>query len=177
MADGGVKGMGRKNPPNIDPDYNEVGSYRRTFTIPDGWDGTTGYPAFRGGQNRLLPVAQRGICGLQPGLDVPGGVQHHRISPRLARTLIALEVYRYSDGAYLEDQDMWYMAGIYREVYLYAVPEVHIRDFFSRCEFDDDLQDAVIHLDRGFRNFGVSACRWLSTGSPVDWLPMGMRQR
>jgi beta-galactosidase len=65
-----------------------------------------------------------------------------------------VEVYRYSDGAYLEDQDMWYMAGIYREVYLYAIPNVHIRDFFARSEFDDDLQDAVFYLDANIQNFG-----------------------
>lgn len=63
--------------------------------------------------------------------------------------LLTAMVIRWSDGSYLEDQDHWWMAGIYRDVYLYAAPRVHIRDFFARPELDDALQDGnlQVHVD------------------------------
>ena len=69
--------------------------------------------------------------------------------------VLAVQVFRFSDGAYLEDQDMWYMSGIFREVYVYAVPNFYIRDFYAYCEFDSAYQDAILHLDVKVQNSGV----------------------
>jgi len=153
MADGGVKGMGKKNPPDIDPDYNEVGSYRRSFSIPAGWDGRQIILHFAGVKTAFYLWLNGAFVGYSQGSMCPA---EFNITDFLqdGENTIALQVYRYSDGAYLEDQDMWYMAGIYREVYLYALPDVHIRDFFSRSEFDDALQDAVFTLDVSLINYG-----------------------
>ena len=57
-----------------------------------------------------------------------------------------MEVYRWSDGSYLEDQDMWRLSGIYRDVYLLSIPKVHIRDFFAYCDFDEDYKDAILKI-------------------------------
>src|SRR5690606_27640318 len=65
---------------------------------------------------------------------------------------VAVEVYRYSDGTYLEDQDMWFFAGIYRDVYLYHEPDLHIEDFFARCLFKPDYRDADFFLDVSVNN-------------------------
>lgn len=153
MSDGGVKGMGRKNLPDIDPDYNEVGSYRRTFTIPKDWDGRQIFIHFAGVKTAFYLWINGEFVGYSQGSMCPAEFNITKYLQPGENTL-AVEVYRYSDGAYLEDQDMWYMAGIYREVYLYAVPQVHIRDFFARAEFGDDLQDAVFHLDADVQNLG-----------------------
>ena len=68
---------------------------------------------------------------------------------------MAVEVYRWSDGSYLEDQDMWRLSGIYRDVYLVSRAPVHIRDFFARTEFDDDYRDAKLKLSLSVRNLNT----------------------
>ena len=57
------------------------------------------------------------------------------------------KVFRYSDGTYLEDQDMWFLSGIYRDVYVHSEPENRIRDFFTRCSLDENYENAVFYLD------------------------------
>ncbi|MFX1490376.1 MAG: glycoside hydrolase family 2 TIM barrel-domain containing protein, partial [Promethearchaeota archaeon] len=68
---------------------------------------------------------------------------------------LAVEVYRWSDGSYLEDQDMWRLSGIYRDVYLFSVPKAHIRDFYVHCVFDENYEDATIKARIKIRNYGL----------------------
>jgi beta-galactosidase len=152
MSDGGVKGMGKKQPPNIDPDYNEIGSYRREFTIPEDWDERQIVIHFAGVKTAFYLWLNGEFVGYSQGSMCPA---EFNITQYLqsGENIIAVAVYRFSDGAYLEDQDMWYMSGIYREVYLYAIPQVHICDFFTRSQFDHDLRDAVFLLDVDIQNF------------------------
>ena len=63
-------------------------------------------------------------------------------------------VYRYSDGTYLEDQDMWFLSGIYRDVYLYAENDIYLRDFYARAELDEACQDATLSVWTGVANWG-----------------------
>ncbi|MBN1581644.1 MAG: DUF4981 domain-containing protein [Anaerolineae bacterium] len=153
VGDGGVKGLGKKNPPNIDPDYNDVGSYRREFTVPRSWDGRQVFIHFGGvksafylwingqrvgySQGSMLPAEFNITTTLQPGTNT-----------------LAVEVYRWSDGSYLEDQDAWYLSGIYRDVYLFSTPTVHLRDFFIRCAFDAAYQDAALFITAKVCNYG-----------------------
>ena len=58
--------------------------------------------------------------------------------------LVAAQVYRWSDGSYLEDQDTWRLSGIYRDVFLFSTPAVHIADFAVRTDLDDDYRDATL---------------------------------
>jgi beta-galactosidase len=60
---------------------------------------------------------------------------------------LAVEVYRWSDGSYLEDQDFWHLSGIYRDVYLFSAPQSHIRDFFVRSKFDENYEDATFAVN------------------------------
>ena len=156
MADGGVKGMGKKNLPNIDRDYNEIGSYRRTFTLPADWGGKQMYIHFAGVKTAFYLWINAERVGYSQGSMCPA---EFNITPFLqpGENNLAVEVYRYSDGAYLEDQDMWYMAGVYREVVLMALPEVHIHDFYARSRWDDSCQNAVFYLDVKVRNAGPHA--------------------
>ena len=61
--------------------------------------------------------------------------------------LVSALVYRFSDGSYLEDQDMWFLNGIFRDVYLYSTPPARIEDFYMRCDFDSAYQDARFLAD------------------------------
>jgi beta-galactosidase len=69
------------------------------------------------------------------------------------KNTLAVEVYRWSDGSYLEDQDMWRLSGIYRNVYLFATPQVHIRDFAVRTDFDDSYTDATLMVRPRVTNY------------------------
>ena len=62
--------------------------------------------------------------------------------------MLAAQVYRWSDGSYLEDQDFWRLSGIYRDVYLWAAPTLHVRDFFVQTDLDADYEDATFKVAR-----------------------------
>ena len=67
---------------------------------------------------------------------------------------LAVEVYQWSDGSYLEDQDFWRLSGIFRDVYVYAIPKFHIRDFFVQSDLNDDFTSATLKNDLSFVNKG-----------------------
>jgi beta-galactosidase len=145
MSGGGVKGMGLRNPPDIDPAYNEVGSYRTEFTIPNFWNDRQIILHFAGVKTAFYLWINGEKVGYSQGSMCPAEFNITRtITP--GKNILAVQVFRYSDGAYLEQQDMWYMSGIFREVYLYAIPNVHIRDFYAYCEFDPSYQNAKFIL-------------------------------
>ncbi len=108
---------------------NPVGSYRRTFTIPDAWRKEEVYIQFDGVDSFFYLWINGRYIGFSKDSRDPAAF---RITPYLCHgeNVVAVEVYRYSDGAYLECQDMTRLSGIFRTVQLYAVPQVHIRDFF-----------------------------------------------
>ena len=66
---------------------------------------------------------------------------------------LAVEVYRWCDASWLEDQDFWRLSGIFREVYLYSAPAIHISDFFVRPILDDEYRDAELEIDATVMNY------------------------
>jgi beta-galactosidase len=72
---------------------------------------------------------------------------------RTGKNILAAEVYRWSDGSYIEDQDMWRLSGIYRDVYLFSTPSVHLRDFFIRCDLDEQYHDATLKVTARVHNY------------------------
>ncbi|MFK0572792.1 glycoside hydrolase family 2 TIM barrel-domain containing protein [Endozoicomonas sp.] len=164
---GKIKGMGfdKKKGPMIDPEYNEVGSYARTFTVPEEWLDQQVIIHFGGVKTAFYIWVNGEKVGYSQDSMTPA---EFNITPYLVKgeNRLAVEVYRYSDGAYLEDQDMWYMSGIFRDVYLYTTPNVHIRDFYFRSEFDDRLENAEFLADFSLKNF---------TGSKADNLKLKLK--
>ena len=73
--------------------------------------------------------------------------------------VLAAQVYRWSDGSYLEDQDFWRLSGIFRDVYLWAAPTLHVRDFFVQTDLDADYRDANLKVSVKVRNYGQAAAR------------------
>ncbi len=118
----------KKNPPYIQHDYNPVGSYRRYFTIPEKWSQREIFVHFDGVQSAFYLWINGIKVGYNQGSRTPAEFNITKYLKR-GKNLIAVEVYRWSDGSYLEDQDMWRLSGIFRDVYLMATPKVHIRDF------------------------------------------------
>jgi beta-galactosidase len=107
---------------------NEVGSYRRDFTIPEGWAGREVFLHFGGVESAFYVWINGEKVGYSQDSYLPA---EFRITSHLkpGQNQIAVEVYRWSDGSYLEDQDFWRLSGIFRDVMLYAVPSAWLRDY------------------------------------------------
>ena len=131
------------NPPHIPHDYNPVGSYRTEFTIPPNWKGRQVFIHFDGVKSAFYLWINGRMVGYSQNSMTPA---EFNITTYLepGRNIIAAEVYRWSDGSYLEDQDMWRFSGIYRNVYLFSTPRVHIRDFFVRTDLDEQYADGML---------------------------------
>ncbi len=140
------------DPPNIPENYNPTGSYIRSFYLPDDWQKKKIFLHFEG----IKSASYVWINGQKVGYN-QGGMEpaEYDITDYLVKgeNKIAVRVLRYCDGTYLECQDMWRLSGIYRNVYLMAVPEVHIQDFFVRTEFDGDYRDSVLKVDAKIKNY------------------------
>ncbi|MHA1360344.1 MAG: glycoside hydrolase family 2 TIM barrel-domain containing protein [Candidatus Helarchaeota archaeon] len=144
--------------PRIDHNYNPVGSYFTEFNIPDMWQGRQIFIHFGGVKSAFYIWINGEKVGYSQGSMLPAefNITNFVI---LGKNQLAIEVYRWSDGSYLEDQDMWRLSGIYREVFLYSTPIIHIRDFFIYCVLDEDYRDAILHIKAKIRNYGHESAK------------------
>ncbi len=126
-------------PPRVPHGFNPVGSYRRTFTVPDEWDGRQVYLHFGGVSSAFYFWVNGREVGYSQGSRTPAEFD---ITEFLVpgENVVAAEVYRYSDGSYLECQDFWRISGIFRDVFLYSWDELHIRDFQVRTVLDENYR-------------------------------------
>ena len=121
----------RKNRiPHIDARQNEVGIYTKEFTLPPAWQGKNIYLFFGGVKAALSLYVNGQKAGYSQGSMTPAEFDITQYVQEGTTKVVAL-VYRYSDGTYLEGQDMWYFSGIYRDVYLHCQPPSKIFDFFA----------------------------------------------
>jgi len=139
--------------PKIDHNYNPVGSYRRYFNIPTNWKGREIFIHFGGVKSAFYIWINGKKIGYSQGSMTPAEFNITKYL-RTDNNLLAVEVYRWSDGSYLEDQDMWRFSGIFRDVYLFSTPKVHIRDFFSRSELDENYRHAKLKVTVKIINYG-----------------------
>ncbi len=132
------------NPPYV-PEDNPTGLYLHRFTIPDAWQDRQIIINFGGVESAFYVWINGQKVGYSQGSRLPAEFD---ITPYIqpGENTVGAMVIRWSDGSYLEDQDHWWMAGIYRSVYLYAKPNVQIFDVFARTEFDTNFQDAVLRV-------------------------------
>lgn len=139
------------NPGQVPHDYNPVGSYRRTFTIPESWDGRRVFVQFGAVKSAFYLWVNGKKVGYSQGSKTPA---EWDITDFLQKgeNIIAAEVYRWSDGSYLECQDFWRISGIERDVYLYSTPQVRVRDFFAKPDLDASYNNGVFGLDVELKN-------------------------
>lgn len=118
----------KKNPPYVPVDSNEVGSYRREFTVPAAWDGRRVVLCVEGAASFYYIWVNGQKLGYNMGSKTAA---EWDITDKLVEgaNTVALEVYRWSSGAYLECQDMWRLSGIERDVYLYSTPKTYVADY------------------------------------------------
>jgi len=141
-----------KNPPYIDRSNSPTGAYRYTFNIPDTWDGRRVFLHFEAGTNSMYVWINGQKVGYTENSKSPAEFD---ITPyiRKGKNVIACQVHKYSDGYYLEDQDMWRLAGISRNVYLYSTAQTRILDFFAHPDLDKSYRNGVFSVDVKLKNY------------------------
>lgn len=135
-----------KDPPLIPHDYNPVGSYRKSFTVPKQWTDREVFIQF----GSVKSAAHFWINGVYLGYNQDSMTPvEFKITPHLkaGKNAIAVEVYRWCDGSYLECQDFWRLSGLQRSVFLWSAPQLHIRDFFVQADLDEKYQNGLLNIE------------------------------
>ncbi|NDL67035.1 DUF4981 domain-containing protein [Clostridiales bacterium F-3ap] len=132
--------------------YNPVGQYRKVVELPDAFLKKPVYFRLEGVESAFYLWVNGDFVGYAEDSFT---ASEFDLTPYLqpGKNIFAIEVYRWSDGSWLEGQDFWRMSGIFRDLYLYCLPEVHIDDFFIRASLDDDYQDGKLAVDAALRNY------------------------
>ena len=134
------------NPPFVPHDYNTVGSYVKTFESKKLWNNKDIFIHFGGVRSAFYLWLNGEFIGYSQGSKTPAEFD---ITNKIimGENRIAVQVYRFSDGSYLEGQDTWRVSGLERDVYLYAVSKARITDFFVKAELNDDFKSGYFSLD------------------------------
>lgn len=162
---------------------NPVGSYRRDFDVPADWNGRQVFIAFDGvDAGFFLWVNGHKVGYSENSRNVAEFDITKYINP--GRNMVAVEVYRYTTGSYVEDQDMWRLSGIFRNVTIWSAPVTHIRDFFIKTNLDDNYINATMDVTAKIKNYGSKPAkaskllvtvydgeRVVASYSPVDGVP------
>lgn len=141
-------------------DRNPVGSYRRNFTVPESWAGQKVFVQFNGVDSAFYLWVNGQKVGYSEDSRTPAIFDITKfIEPK--RNVLAVEVYRYSDGAYLEDQDMFRMSGIFRDAFLWTTGDQTVRDYFVHADLDSELRNGQVTADLRIENHSseVAVCR------------------
>jgi len=144
-----------RNPPYIDHSDNPVGSYRRYIDLPEQWNGRRVYLHFEAGTSAMYIWVNGQKVGYTENTKSPAEFDITNYV-KSGRNLVAVEVYRWSDGSYLEDQDFWRISGIDRNVYLYSTENVRIADFFARPDLDGSYKNGSLSVDVTLHNYNKS---------------------
>ena len=134
-----------------------VGSYRRDFNVPADWNGRRIFLNFDGVDSAFFIW----VNGMKVGYSVnsrnPAEFDLTSYVVPGQKNVLAVEVYRYSAGSYMEDQDMWRLSGIFRNVTLWSAPEEHVRDFSLTTDLDPSYRDGLLRVSAKIRNYSTVA--------------------
>ncbi|HHX28448.1 MAG TPA: DUF4981 domain-containing protein, partial [Firmicutes bacterium] len=140
------------DPPFIPADNNPISSYRRSFNIPDDWHGRQIFLNFDGVNSMVYVWINGRYVGLSKDSRTPAEFNITQyVEP--GENQIAVQVFRWCDGSYIEDQDFWRLSGIFRDVYVWSVPAQHIQDFQVITDLDEAYRDAQLQLTAQVRNY------------------------
>ena len=143
------------DPPRV-PTENPTGSYRRQFFVPEDWANREIFLRFEGVDSVFNVWVNGQEVGYSQGARLPAEFDvTTRVRPGL--NTLAVQVIQWSDGSYLEDQDMWWLSGIFRDVCLIATPKLHLFDFQVQTVLDDDYDDAALKVRTVTRNYSGQA--------------------
>ncbi|MEO3946964.1 glycoside hydrolase family 2 TIM barrel-domain containing protein [Gorillibacterium sp. CAU 1737] len=143
-------------PPFAPTNYNPVGSYLRTFAVPEEWNGQPVFISFQGVESAFYVWLNGELVGYSEDTFTPADFD---LTPYLVpgENRLAVEVYRWCDASWLEDQDFWRLSGIFRDVFLYTKQPVHLYDFFATPVLDSGYRDGTLRVKATIRNYDGEA--------------------
>jgi beta-galactosidase len=152
----------KKNPPRVMDEpkrsftshklRNPVGSYRRRFTVPADWTGREIFMQFGGADSAMFLWVNGKRVGYAQGSRTPA-IFNVTDDLKKGPNTVAVEVYRWCDGSYLQDQDMWRLSGLFRDVFLWSAGPAHIEDYFVQTDLDQQYDDARLSVDVSLARF------------------------
>lgn len=152
-----------KNPPYIHHNWNPVGSYKRYFKVPADWNDKEVFLHFGAVSSAFYVWVNEQLVGYSQDSKTPAEFNITKYLKK-GNNSLAVEVYRWCDGSYLEDQDFWRLSGIQRSVFLHARPKTYIRDFFAVADLVNNYKDGKMNLkvtlaniDNKAKDFSVEA--------------------
>ena len=153
--------------PSIDHTMQEIGHYRRTFTLPENFEGKEIFLHFGAVKSALEVYVNGTFVGYSQNSMTP---HEFDVTPYIksGENLVCAKVYRYSDATYIEDQDMWWLCGIYREVYLFCEEKVCLRDFFITTDLDKNYKDSDTNVEITVKNYTGDAQKLKVTAEILD---------
>jgi beta-galactosidase len=173
-------GYENPSPPQAPTVYNPVGSYRREFTVPGSWNGRQVFLSFQGIGSAFYVWINGNYIGYGEDSFTP---KEYDITKylRTGTNNISAQVYRWSDGSWLEDQDMIRLSGIFRDVFLFSTPPVHIYDFHYVTDLDGSYTNATLTVNADIKYYSqtvpvgytVEAAVYNSTAGQVASLQLG----
>ncbi len=134
------------NPPYVPTDYNPVGAYVRDFTIPNHWNGMDIFLNFEGVESAYYVWVNGELAGYAEDSRLSSQFNITKLLKE-GKNRLAVKVFRYSDGSYLEGQDYWKYSGIERSVYVYARPQSRVKDFHLNAGLSNQYKDGKLQLD------------------------------
>ena len=146
------------DPPRLPHKKNETGCFRHTFHIPESWSDKQVILHFDGVQSAFYCWINNHFAGYSQGSMTPAEFNITEYLEKGTNTL-AVQVIRWSDGSYLEDQDFWRLSGIYRDVYLYALPDFHIWNYQIIADLDTRYRDALLKISIILRNRSLTSTK------------------
>ncbi len=157
----------KATPPTIQEDYNPVGSYRMEFETPSGWKGKEIILHFGAVSSAMYVWVNGEKVGYSEDSKTPA---EFNITKYLkgGKNLLAVQVFRWCDGSYLEDQDFWRMSGITRDVYLVARNTTHVFDFQVKSSLDSLYKNGQFGVDMMLRNLGKEVQKVIIDAKLID---------
>ena len=141
----------KPDPPKVPFDYNAVGSYVKNFDLNEAWNDRDIIVHFGGVRSAFYIWVNGKFVGYSQGSKTPAEFNITEfLQPK--NNVLAVQVYRFSDGSYLEGQDTWRVSGLERDVYLYAPPKTRVSDFFVHAGLNEDLRSGTFSLKVGLEN-------------------------
>ena len=157
----------KKDPPRIPHDANPVGSYKRSFKISPEWKNKEIFLHFGAVSSFFYVWVNEQLVGFSKDSKTPAEFDITRYIKNGSNSL-SVEVYRWSDGSYLEDQDFWRMSGIQRTVFLHARPKTYINDFFVKGGLENNYKDGKLDASILLSSVGEDKNEYLVEASLYD---------
>lgn len=136
-------------PPEIPKDFNPVGSYVKYIKVPENMENKPVYISFQGVESAFFVWLNGKFVGYSEDSFTPAEFELTSFLTE-GENKLAVEVFQRSTGSWLEDQDFWRFSGIFRDVYLYTVPEIHARDIHIHTDLDSSYKNAELKVDLKF---------------------------